>query len=119
MAKRAVTFDSVRVAARKYPDLQESTMYGTPAIKLGKQLVACIPSHKSAEPGSLAVRMDFEQRDALLAEDPETYYLKEHYVGYPVVLVRMARIGEDQLRDLIATARQFALGQDKKKPRKR
>ena len=80
-------------------------MYGSPAIKLGKRLIACIASHRSAEPGSLVVRTDFEQRAALLAEDPNTFYLTEHYVNHPVVLVRMTRLQRDQLRELLAAAR--------------
>ena len=52
--------------AHEFPDLQESTMYGSPALKLGKRLVACVASHRSAEPGSVVVRTDFAQRAALL-----------------------------------------------------
>src|SRR3954471_3852272 len=105
MPKAAATFEMVRTLGREFPDLHESTMYGSPALKLGKRLVACLPTHRSAEPGSLVVRTDFEQRSALLSDDPETYYLTDHYVNHPVVLVRLARLGEDQLRDLLAAAR--------------
>jgi hypothetical protein len=62
-----------------------------------------------AEPGSLVVRTDFEQRSALLADDPETYYVTEHYAKHPVVLVRLARLARDQLCDLLAAARQCVL----------
>jgi hypothetical protein len=117
MAKRSLTFDSVRAVAEEFPDLVEGTTYGSPAILLGKRMVACLPTHKSAEPGSLAVRTDFEQREAMLRDDPETFYLKEHYVNHPVVLVRLARLGKDQLRDLIAAGRQFVLAHEARKRR--
>ena len=84
-------------------------MYGSPALKLGKRLVACIAIHRSAEPGSLVLRTDFETRAALLAEDPETYYVTDHYVNHPTVLVRLARVQPDQLRDLLAAARHCVL----------
>src|SRR5690349_3474244 len=97
-------------------------MYGSPALKLGKRLVACLAVHRSAEPGSLVLRTDFEQRDALLAEDPETYYLTDHYVNHPVVLVRLARVQKDQMRDLLAAARRCVLAdaarQQKTRPRR-
>jgi hypothetical protein len=109
MAKTAITFDIVRKIALEFPDLEESTMYGSPAIKLGKRLVACIPSHKSAEPGSLAVRTDFDQRPALLSEEPKTYYLTDHYANHPVVLVSLARMQQDQLCDYIPAARHCVL----------
>ena len=109
MRKTAVTFEAVRALGREFPDLHESTMYGSPALKLGKRLVACLAIHRSAEPGSLVVRTDFEQRSALLGDDPETYYVTDHYAKHPVVLVRLARVQRDQLRDLLAAARQSVL----------
>src|SRR3954469_6301915 len=109
MTKTAASFEAVRALGREFPELQESTTYGSPALKLGKRLVACLPTHRSAEPGSLVVRTDFEQRSALLSDDPETYYVTDHYVNHPVVLVRLARLREDQLRDLLAAARRCIL----------
>ena len=99
MRKTAVNFETVRTLGRDLADLQESTMYGSPALKLGKRLVACLAIHRSAEPGSLVVRTDFEQRAALLTDDPETYYVTDHYAKHPVVLVRLVRVQHDQLRD--------------------
>jgi hypothetical protein len=109
MRKPAPNFEAVRAARREFPDLVEATMYGSPALKLGKRLVACVAIHRSAEPGSLVVRTDFEQRSALLDEDPGTYYITDHYANHPVVLVRLARLHQDQLRDLLAAARQCIL----------
>jgi hypothetical protein len=109
MRKLSVSFEVVRVLAQEFSDLEESTMYGSPAIKLGKRLIACIPTHRSAEPGSLVVRTTFEQRTALLAEDPDTFYITEHYVNHPVVLVRISGLQRDQLRELIAAARQAVI----------
>jgi len=49
----------------------------------------------------LVVRIDFDRRDELIAEDPDTYYLKDHYINYPVVLVRLNRVDPDALRELL------------------
>ena len=113
-------FEDVRAVAREFPDLEESRMYGSPALKLGKRLVACIAIHRSAEPGSLVVRTDFEQRAALLSDDPETYYVTDHYARHPVVLARLARLQHGQMRDLVAAARHCVLadaGRSRKKTR--
>jgi hypothetical protein len=107
--RKALTFETVSAIGRELQDVRESTMYGAPALKLGKRLVACLPTHRSAEPGSLVVRTDFEQRAALLSDDPETYYVTDHYLNHPVVLVRLARLRQDQLRDLLAAARRCIL----------
>ena len=79
-------------------------MYGAPALKLGKRLIACIATNKAAEPDTLVVRTDFEQRDLLIAEEPDTYYLKDHYKTFPVVLVRLKRASPDAIRDLLGAA---------------
>lgn len=97
------------------PDVEEGTTYGTPALKVRGQMFACIPSHRSAEPDSLVVRVPFDQRDDLLDAEPDTYYIKEHYQNYAVVLVRLARIHPDALRDLLRGAHQFMLSSGKRR----
>jgi hypothetical protein len=107
-------FALARKIGLELPGVVEATSWGQPALKSGGKMFACLPSHKSAEPGSLVVMVDFERRTELLAEAPETYYLKEHYVGYPCVLVRLAKVGEDELRGLLVGAMQFVKKQGKK-----
>jgi hypothetical protein len=97
-------FRIVRRIGLELPDVEESTMYGKPALKVRGKLLACLASHKSAEPGSLVVRIGFEARDALIADDPGVYYLKPHYQDYPSVLVRLALIEREALRDLLRSA---------------
>ena len=36
--------------------------------------------------------------------DPETFYITDHYRNYPMVLVRLARVDRDELRDLLVEA---------------
>jgi hypothetical protein len=74
-------------------------------------MMVCVPSHKSAEPGSLVVRVDFERRAEMLEAGPDVYYLKEHYVGYPCVLVRLERVNEEAMRDLLGMAWRFVTGE--------
>ena len=98
------------------PDVEEGTAYGAPALKLHGQLLACIPTNKAAEPDSLVVRIEFRDRDDLLAAQPGVYYLKDHYVEYACVLVRLKKIHPDALRDLLKMAWKFV---NSKVPRKR
>jgi hypothetical protein len=60
--------------------------------------------HKSAEPGSLAVRIDFDHRAELIATAPEIYYVTDHYINYPTVLVRLQHIEREALKDLLRVA---------------
>ncbi|HVA41015.1 MAG TPA: MmcQ/YjbR family DNA-binding protein [Candidatus Binataceae bacterium] len=105
-----MTFDSVRRIARSLPEVAESMIHGKPALKVSGKLLACVPVHSSAEAGCAAVRIDLVQRAALLRESPQTYYVTDHYVAYPMVLVRLARIEEDKLRDLLRRSWEFVTG---------
>ena len=104
---RASSFRRVEAIGRTLPGVDVTTSWGQPAVKVRGKMFACIASHKSAEPGTLVVRMDIAARDALIADDPETYYLKEHYVGYPCVLVRLSHVRADALKDLVTGAHRY------------
>ena len=76
----ASLFKLVKEIGRTLPDVEVTKTWGKPSLKVGGKMFVCIASHKSAEPDTLVVMMDFADRDALIEEDPRTYYLKEHYV---------------------------------------
>ena len=115
MPPAKLTYDDVRQLALALPDVEEATAYGSPAFKVRGAIMAGKPANKSAEPGSLGIIIDFDQRDALIAEAPETYYITDHYKNYPSVLVRLSQIGEDQLRDLLTAAHRY-VSSKKKRP---
>ena len=104
-------FARVKTIGRTLPGVEVTTSWGQPALKVRGTMFVCGASHKSAEPDTLVVRMAIADRDALIEDDPDTYYLKEHYVGYPCVLVRLARVRADALRDLVTGAYRFVLNQ--------
>ena len=78
-------------------------------------MFVCIAANKSAEPNTLVVMMDFADRDALIEDDPATYYLKDHYLNYPCVLVRLSRVHPDALRDLVTGAHRYIDAKARKK----
>jgi hypothetical protein len=84
--------------------VEEGTSYGTPAFKLGRKLIV-----RLREDGeTLVVGTTFEEREAMMAEEPETYYITDHYASAPWVLVRLSRVRSDALRDLIGRACRLA-----------
>lgn len=107
MPSKKVDFDTVRKIASGLSGVEESTTYGSSAWKVGGKMFACRAIHKSAEPDSLMVRVDFDRRAELMAEAPEVYYVTDHYVDYPAVLVRLSRVNADALRDLLGGACRF------------
>jgi len=106
-ASRTISFDTVRKIGLALPGVEESTAYGVPALKVRGKLLACLPTHRSAEPGSLVVRVGLDDRAELLAAAPDVYYATDHYVGYSAVLVRLSRVSTDVLRDLLGMAHKF------------
>ena len=116
---RASTFKAVEAIGRSLPDVELTTTWGQPTLKVRGRMFACMASHKSAEPNSLVVMMDFAARDALIEDDPDTYYLKEHYLNYPCVLVRLSRIHKDALRDLLVGAHRHVSARARGKVSKR
>ena len=56
-----LTFDTVKKLGLALPDVVSGTAYGSPALKLGGRLLACVPANKSAEANSLVVRLDLER----------------------------------------------------------
>jgi hypothetical protein len=126
MTKGKIDFDVVRRIAMGLPEVEDSTIHGAPSLTVRGRLLTCPALHKSAEPDSLAVRIDVDQRTALLAADSDTYYVTDHYVNHPVVLVRLSRIHPDSLRDLLGmswrfvsakTRRGTSIGQKQKRTR--
>jgi hypothetical protein len=103
--RRRITFDTVREIGEQLPGTEVGKAYGSPALKVNGRIYAGIAINREVEPNSLGVYLaDFEEREALLAEDPDTYYVKPHYEPYPIILVRLARVTRDALEDLLRGA---------------
>ena len=98
----ADAFEPVRRIGLALPDVEATTKYdGSPLLKAAGCFMAGLATHPSAEPGTLVVRVGFEERAWLLEDAPATYYLTDYYRNNPVVLVRLSRIDRDALRDLL------------------
>jgi len=106
----ALTFATVRTIGLALPGVEACTKYdGSPVLKLGGSFMAGLATHRSAEPDTLVVRVALEQRDAILEEAPDTYYVTDYYRPYPLVLVRLARVDRDALRDLLTVSWRLTL----------
>jgi hypothetical protein len=70
--------------------------------------MVCPAVHKSAEPKSIVVSLSTEKRSSLLNADPRVYYITEHYAKYSNVLVRLDRINDKALQELLITSWQSA-----------
>ena len=107
---QARAFDVVAAVGLTMPGVTAATRYdGSPMLKAGGAFMAGLASHESAEPASLVVRCTFEDRQWLLEDAPEIYYVTDSYRKYPLVLARLARLDRAALRDLLAVSRRLTL----------
>ena len=112
-------FDTVRDVGLALPNVQAATKYdGSPVLKVGGAFIAGVATHRSAEPATIVVRVAVEERDWLLHEAPDTYYLTDYYRPHPVVLVRLARIDRDTLRELLSVSWRLTLPKARKPSRR-
>jgi hypothetical protein len=102
--KNSATWETVRQIALALPGVEESTSYRTPAFKVKGKLF--VRAHQDGE--SLVIKVEFEEREILLAADSETFYITDHYLNYPWILVRLANVRQDQLSDLLKQAWRLA-----------
>jgi len=82
------------------PEVEESTSYGTPALKLCKTLLARLKEDGE----TLVLRTTFADRERLLSAAPDVFYLTDHYLSHPWILVRLPMIELPLLRELLLEA---------------
>jgi hypothetical protein len=91
-------YQRVCAIALKLPGVEESTSYGTPSLKVKGRIMCRL---RTEAEGALALRCDFLDREILLQADPGVFFVTDHYLNYPMVLVRLDRIRRGALPDLI------------------
>jgi len=105
-----MTFAAVKAVGKTLPEVVAETRYdGSPVLRMRGCFLAGIATHESAEPRTLVVRSTPEDRDLLLEDAPETYYVTDYYRKYPLVLVRLSHIDPEALRDLLSVSWRLTL----------
>ncbi|TCK27760.1 MmcQ/YjbR family DNA-binding protein [Pseudonocardia endophytica] len=95
------TWDDVVRIATALPEVEESTSYGTPSLKVRRKGFARL---RTEAEGGLMVRCPMEEKEALLASGDPAFYTTPHYDGYGSILIDLDRIDEQRLTELIEDA---------------
>ena len=109
------TWDDVRRIALSLPETSEQLSRGLPQWRVKeKGFVWERPLRRAdlealgdnAPDGPiLGARVEhLVAKEALLADDPSIYFTTPHFDGYPAILVRLDRIGLEDLHELIVEA---------------
>ena len=118
--RRKITdpFEVVRAIGLTLPGVEAGIRYdGSPVLKWGGAFMAGLAQHHTAEAATLVLRMSVEERQLLLDEAPETYYITDYYERYPLVLVRLSRVDAHALRDLLSVSWRMTLEKGRPKAR--
>ncbi len=100
-SKAGVTTRTVARLILALPGIEEGTSYGMPSFKLAGKFFARLRDDDTV----LVVHMrSFDDRDHLLKNEPDAFFTTDHYRNYPTVLIRLARVSEQTLREVLADA---------------
>jgi hypothetical protein len=91
---------TVRRIALALPGVEAGPCYGTPGFRVRGKFLA-----RLWEDGeTLVVKCGDEERDFRMQADPGTFFITEHYRGYPTVLIRLARVPPTDLQEVLEEA---------------
>jgi hypothetical protein len=93
-----MTFDDVRKIALTWPEVEDGTSYGTPALKVRKKMLV-----RLKEDGDSLVMpgVPIDERDMLVESQPILFYFTDHYKDYPMVLIRLSKAGRAAVEPLL------------------
>ncbi|HLV80045.1 MAG TPA: MmcQ/YjbR family DNA-binding protein [Chthonomonadaceae bacterium] len=92
------TEEDVRRICLSLPEATEKPYAGLPGFRVKAKLFARIRENPDA---LVVIRPDIEDKEALIAAEPEKFFQIPHYEGHPAVLVRLEAIEVDELEELL------------------
>lgn len=95
-----IMFDTVREIALELPGAEDGISYGAPALKVKGKLFIRWREDLNA----IVLKTTFEEREAMMAEQPDVYFITDHYLKYEWVLVSLEHVAADALPDLVKHA---------------
>ncbi|MEH2622951.1 hypothetical protein V1292_001006 [Bradyrhizobium sp. AZCC 1719] len=94
-----MTFDDVRKIALAWPQVDDGTSYGTPALKVRKKMLV-----RLKEDGDSLVMpgVPRDEREMLVeSRRPKSFYFTDHYRDYPIVLIRLSKANRATVEPLL------------------
>ena len=81
------TWTDIVSFAHQLGGVSEAHSYGEPSLKVGKAMLTRL----RVDDRSIVLKdIDLDERDMLMAQAPDLFFTEDHYVGYDIVLARIA-----------------------------
>jgi hypothetical protein len=96
-----LSWDDVVTIASGLPEVEQSTSYGTPSLKVKGKSFARL---RTEAEGGLVLMCQLDEKKALLASGDPAFYTTPHYDGYGAILVDLEKVSRQQLTELIEDA---------------
>lgn len=93
----AATWDDVKRMGLELPEVEVSTWYGTPALKVAGKGFCRLRMDEE----DIVLMVDMLEREALMQSEPDMFFITPHYQDWPAVLVRLATVDPEMLREQI------------------
>jgi hypothetical protein len=83
-----MTYEDIRKIALAWPEVEDGTSYGTPALKVRKKMLVRL----RGDGDSLVISgVPRDEREMLVESQPKVFYFTDHYRDYPMVLIRLSK----------------------------
>ncbi|HTV67929.1 MAG TPA: MmcQ/YjbR family DNA-binding protein [Rhizobiaceae bacterium] len=86
-------------AAAGLPEVEESSWFGTPSLKVRGKGFARVK-----DPDTVVLMCSLEDKELLFETAPEIFFETDHYKGWPAILVRIKKISPKELKHRLAIA---------------
>ena len=84
-----MTWEEVVAVGVKLPEVEVSTSYGTPALKVRGKLLT---RPRYEDDSIVLLEIGFDEREMLMQVEPETFHITPHYQNYPSILARLSSV---------------------------
>lgn len=95
-----VTYETAAKLALALPGVEAGLSWGTPGLKVKGRFLARLKEDGE----TLVLRIGLLEREKLMAKSPGVFYVTDHYLNYPAVLIRLPKIRKDVLGRLLKEA---------------
>ena len=93
-----MTFEDIRKLALKWPEVEDGSSYGTPALKVRKKMLVRL---KEDNDSLVMPGVPLDEREMLLESQPKIFYFTDHYRDYPIVLIRLSKAKRSHVEPLL------------------